>query len=69
MRDPNAHGFSEGFPMTQADINTLEHAGRTATAWATEGYDGETHYSYVLKAMAPAIGILAVAATLLFAVL
>jgi hypothetical protein len=59
----------EGFPMTRVDINMLEQAGRTATAWIPEGYDGETHYSYVLKAMTPAIGILAIAATLLFAVL
>ena len=44
--------------MTQAEINTLEHAGRTAMAWFPEGYDGTTHYSYVLKAMTPAIGIL-----------
>ena len=55
--------------MTQADINALEHAGRTTMAWSTEGYDGQTHFGYVLRAMAPAIGILAVAATLLFAVL
>ena len=38
--------------------------------WAApESYDGQTHYSYVLKALTPAVGILAVAATLLFAVL
>jgi hypothetical protein len=55
--------------MTQAAISTLEHAGRTAMAWIPESYDGETHYGYVLKALTPAIGILAVAATLLFAVL
>jgi hypothetical protein len=55
--------------MTQAEIRTLENAGRTAMAWVPEGYDGETHYSYVLKALTPAIGILAIAATLLFAVL
>ena len=55
--------------MTQAEISTLEHAGRTAMAWIPEGYDGQTHYGYVLKALTPAIGILAVAATLLFAIL
>jgi hypothetical protein len=55
--------------MTQAEISTLEHAGRTAMAWIPESYDGQTHYGYVLKALTPAIGILAVAATLLFAVL
>ena len=55
--------------MTQADINTLEHAGRTTMGWLPESYDGETHYGYVLKALTPAIGILAVAAALLFAIL
>ena len=55
--------------MTHADVKALENAGRTSMAWSPEGYDGETHYSYVLKAMTPAIGILAIAATLLFAVL
>ena len=54
--------------MTHADVRALEHAGRT-TMWSVEGYDGETHYGYVLRAIAPAIGILAIAATLLFAVL
>jgi hypothetical protein len=55
--------------VTQAEISALEHAGRTAVAWLPEGYDGETHFGYVLKAITPAIGILAIAATLLFAVL
>lgn len=55
--------------MTQAEISTLEHAGRSAMAWSPEGYDGETHYGYVLRALTPAIGILAIAATLLFIVL
>ena len=34
-----------------------------------EGYDGETHYGYMPRAMTPAIGILAIAAALLFAML
>lgn len=55
--------------MTQAEISNLEHAGRSAMVWSPEGYDGETHYGYVLRALTPAIGILAVAATLLFAIL
>lgn len=54
--------------MTQIDIANLEHAGRSAMAWSPEGYDGRTHYGAVLGAMLPAIGILAVAATLLFAI-
>ena len=40
--------------MTQADVRALEHAGRT-TMWSIEGYDGETHYGYVLRAITPAI--------------
>jgi hypothetical protein len=55
--------------MTRAEIATLENAGRAAVAWAPESYDGDIHFDYVLKAIAPAIGILAVAATLLLAVL
>jgi len=55
--------------MTRTEVNTLEHASRTAMAWSVEGYDGQTHYGHVLRAIAPAVGILAVAATLLFAVL
>lgn len=55
--------------MTHAEIRSLENAGRAAIAWAPESYDGQVHFDYVLKAIAPAIGILAVAATLLLAVL
>lgn len=55
--------------MMQAEINSLENASRTAVAWAPESYDGEVHFDYVLRAVAPALGILVVAATLLLAVL
>lgn len=56
--------------MMQAEINSLENASRTAAvAWAPESYDGEVHFDYVLRAVAPALGILVVAATLLLAVL
>ncbi|HWA18817.1 MAG TPA: hypothetical protein VG757_07445 [Devosia sp.] len=53
--------------MTRMDIDTLENAGRIAMAWSPEGYDGRIHFGAVLGAMVPAIGILAVAATFLFA--
>ncbi|UJW87112.1 hypothetical protein [Devosia sp. SL43] len=54
--------------MSNIDIKALEHAGRTAMVW-TEGYDGETHYASVLKALAPALLILATAAGLMLAIL
>jgi hypothetical protein len=50
------------------EIKALENAGRTTTVW-TEGYDGETHYGGVLKALAPAFFILTAAAALLLAIL
>jgi hypothetical protein len=55
--------------MTKSEVNALEHAGRTTMGWIPESYAGETHYGYVLKAMTPALGILAVAAALLFALI
>jgi hypothetical protein len=55
--------------MTHMEIKALEDAGRTPTTWSAEGYDGQTHYADVLKALAPAFFILAAAATLLVAIL
>ena len=52
--------------MTQMEIDTLEHAGRTVMAWSPEGYDGRIHLGAVLGALIPAIGILAAAAAFLF---
>ena len=49
------------------EIKALENAGRTAV-W-TEGYDGETHYADVLKALAPALFILIAATALMLAIL
>lgn len=54
--------------MTNIDIKALENAGRTTMVW-TEGYDGETHYANVLRALAPALLILATAAGLMLAIL
>ena len=51
--------------MTETEISTLEHAGRTSIAWVPEGYDGQTHYSAVITAIAPALFIVALAAGLL----
>ncbi|MBN9309736.1 MAG: hypothetical protein J0I99_07330 [Devosia sp.] len=55
--------------MSTIEIANLEHASRAALAWVPEGYDGRTHYGAVIAAMSAAVGILAVAATLLLAIL
>lgn len=55
--------------MTRLEIANLEHPARSAVAWIPEGYDGQTHYGAVLAAVIPAVGILAVAATLLLSIL
>ena len=52
--------------MTQMEIAALEHASRSTLAWSPEGYDGRIHLGAVLAAMLPAIGIIAVAAAVLF---
>lgn len=54
--------------MSNAEIKALENAGRTSMVW-TEGYDGETHYGDVFKALTPALLILATAAGLMLAIL
>lgn len=54
--------------VTHMEIKALEHDGRTATVW-TRGYDGETHYADVFKALAPALFILTTAAALMLAIL
>jgi hypothetical protein len=38
-------------------------------AWFPQGYDGETHYSEVLRALAPAAAILAAASILMLVLL
>ena len=53
--------------MTHMEIKALENAGRT-TVW-TEGYDGQTHYGDVLRALAPALFILATAVALMLVIL
>ena len=55
--------------MTHMEINALEHAGRSAMAWSPEGFDGRIHFAALLGAIIPAIGILAVAAAILFVAL
>lgn len=55
--------------MNQIEIANLEAAGRSAMAWVPDGPDTPAQYRRVLTAIVPAAGILAVAATLLLAVL
>ena len=55
--------------MSTIELANLEHASRTAIAWRSEGYDGKTHYAAVIAAVVPAVGILAVAATLLLSII
>ena len=55
--------------MTRQEIANLEHASRAAIAWIPEDYAGHTHYGAVLAALIPALGILAVATTLLVTIL
>jgi hypothetical protein len=55
--------------MTHLEMTNIEHASRTATAWAPESYDGETHYGTLLTAVAPALFIIGVAAAMLFALI
>lgn len=52
--------------MTDTEISTLEHAGRTSIAWVPEGYDGQSHYAGVIAAITPALIIVALAVGLLF---
>ena len=49
--------------------NLVVHERYTALAWTPEAYDGETHYADLLKALSPALFILAVAAALMLAIL
>lgn len=53
--------------MTNIEIKALENAGRTTAVW-TEGYDGETHYGDVFRALTPAVLILATAVGLMLAI-
>ncbi len=54
--------------MTSIDIRAQDNPGRTSAVW-TEGYDGQTHYGTVFKALMPAFFILGTAAVLLLAIL
>lgn len=51
--------------MTNSEISALEHASRTAIAWAPEGYDGRTHFGTLFAAVLPALFIVGAATGLL----
>lgn len=55
--------------MDRTEIANLEVAGRAAMAWIPDGADRRTNYWGLVAAIVPAAGIIAVAATLLLAVL
>jgi len=63
-----AHWIEAEAVMTSMEIRALEDAGRATPVW-TEGYDGQTHYGAVFKALIPALFILATATILMLAVL
>jgi hypothetical protein len=50
------------------EISALEAAGRSTMVWSPEGKDGRIHLGAVLGALTPALGILAVAALVLFGI-
>lgn len=52
--------------MTQLEITTLEHAGRSAMAWSPEGSDGRFAPGSLIGRIMPVIGILALVAVFLF---
>jgi hypothetical protein len=54
--------------MTQLEINTIEHAGRSAMAWSPEGSEGRFPVGSLLGAILPILGILAVGAVLLLVI-
>jgi hypothetical protein len=64
MRGVNAR--IRGKAMTYMQQTNVEHRARAAVAWATEGYDGRSHYREVLIALVPAFSIILAAALFLF---
>jgi hypothetical protein len=50
--------------MTDMKMNAIEHASRLPVLWV-QGYDGKTHYGDVIKAIAPAVFMLAIIAAVM----
>lgn len=55
--------------VTQREIAELEHASRSAMAWAPDAQEDDNRLRLLLTAMVPALGILMACAALLLAVL
>jgi hypothetical protein len=55
--------------MTQAEIRSLEHAGRSTMVWSHDVYEQPAHFADVARALLPAALILAATAALLVALL
>jgi hypothetical protein len=54
-------------PMNTAEIATLEDAGRASVAHESQVYEGRASFGFILGAVAPMLGILVIAAAVLFA--
>lgn len=54
-------------PMNTADIARLEDAGRASMAYESEVYEAEANFGFILRAVTPMLGILVIAAAVLFA--
>ena len=53
--------------MNTAEVARLEDAGRASMAYESEVYVGQTNFGFILRAVAPMLGILVIAAAVLFA--
>ena len=53
--------------MSIAEIAKLEDAGRASMAYESEVYEDGSNFGFILKSVTPMLGILVVAAALLFA--
>jgi hypothetical protein len=54
--------------MSTAEIAQLEDAGRAAMAYEAEPFESESNFGLMLRAVTPAIALLAIAAALLFVI-
>jgi hypothetical protein len=56
-------------PVSQFNIQSLDHAGRTTSVWSAEAYDASPRFGSVAMALLPASLILATATALLLALI
>ena len=54
--------------MGPADISRIEHAGRGAFGWVPDTTHRRPRYGMLAASVVPALGILAVASTFIFAI-